>query len=116
VLTIERIVLHDAARNKDLPLKIYYPAAPGPFPIIIFSHGALASKDCYEELGRYWASFGYVSIHPSHADSIADSGFKGTLRESISDPSAWQNRPKDVSFILDSLSDILEIAPAQGEI
>ena len=88
VLTVERLVLHDAARNKDLPLKIYYPDAPGPFPVIIFSHGALASKDCYSELGQYWASFGYVSIHPSHGDSIADSGFRGTLREAISDPAA----------------------------
>jgi predicted dienelactone hydrolase len=111
VLTAERIVLHDAARKKDLLLKIYYPDAPGPFPVIIFSHGALASKDCYSALGRYWASFGYVSIHPSHGDSIADSGFHGTLREAISDPSAWENRPKDVSFIIDSLSDIENLVP-----
>jgi predicted dienelactone hydrolase len=111
VLTVERVVLHDAARKKDLLLKVYYPAAPGSFPVIIFSHGALASKDCYSELGRYWASFGYVSIHPSHADSIADSGFHGTLRESISDPTAWENRPKDISFIIDSLSKLEELAP-----
>jgi dienelactone hydrolase len=111
VLTVESIVLHDAARKKDLPLKIYYPDAPGPFPVIIFSHGALASKDCYSELGRYWASFGYVSIHPSHGDSVADSGFRGTLRDAISDPRAWENRPKDISFIIDSLSEIEKRAP-----
>ena len=111
VLTVERIVLHDAARKKDLPLKIYYPDAPGPFPVIIFSHGALASKDCYSALGRYWASFGYVSVHPSHADSIADSGYHGTLREAISDPTAWENRPKDVSFIIDSLPSIEKLEP-----
>ncbi len=111
VLTVDRIVLHDATRNKDLPLKIYYPDAAGPFPVIIFSHGALASKDCYSELGRYWASFGYVSIHPSHGDSIADSGFRGTLRDAISDPHRWENRPKDISFIIDSLSEIERLAP-----
>ncbi len=104
VLTVDRIVLHDATRNKDLLLKVYYPDARGPFPVIVFSHGALASKDCYSALGQYWASFGYVSIHPSHADSIADSGFRGTLRDAISDPQAWQNRPKDISFIIDSLA------------
>ena len=105
------LVLHDAARNKDLPLKIYYPDGEGPFPVIIFSHGALASKDCYSELGKYWASFGYVSIHPSHGDSIADMGFHGTLQEAISNPVAWQNRPQDISFIIDSLSRLERLAP-----
>ena len=111
VLTIECLVLHDAARGKDLPLKIYYPAASGQFPVIIFSHGALASKDCYPALGQYWASFGYVSIHPSHADSIADSGYRGTLRDAISDPHAWENRPQDITFIIDSLTEIERLAP-----
>ena len=111
VLTVERLVLHDAARNKDLPLKIYYPDAPGPFPVIVFSHGALASKDCYSALGQYWASFGYVSIHPSHGDSVADSGFRGTLLEAINDPRNWRNRPGDISFVIDSLSEIEKLAP-----
>jgi len=111
VLTAEHIVLHDTARNKEIPLKIYYPDGRGPFPVIIFSHGALASKDCYSELGKYWASFGYVSIHPSHSDSIADNGFRGTLHEAISDPEAWQNRPKDISFVIDSLPQLGRLAP-----
>jgi predicted dienelactone hydrolase len=112
VLTIDQIVLHDSARNKDLPLKIYYPDAPGPFPVIVFSHGAFASKESYWALGRYWASHGYVSIHPSHADSVQDGGYRGTLRQAISDPDAWRNRPRDVSFVIDSLSQIEKLAPA----
>jgi len=111
VLTIERTLLRDAARNKEIPLKIYYPDAPGPFPVIVFSHGALASKDGYFTLGRFWASHGYVCIHPSHSDSIADSGFRGTLRQAISDPQGWENRPKDISFILDSLPRVSSFAP-----
>lgn len=110
VLTAERL-LHDPARNKDLPVEIYYPAGAGPFPVIIFSHGALASKDCYAELGRYWASFGYVSIHPSHGDSVADNRFRGTLLDAISDPQGWENRPKDISFIIDSFSEIERLVP-----
>jgi predicted dienelactone hydrolase len=111
VLTIENIELHDAKRNKNLPIKIYYPAAIGRFPVIIFSHGALASKEAYSGLGQYWASYGYVSIHPSHADSIADSGFHGTLREALSDPHGWENRPEDVSFIIDALAHVESFAP-----
>ena len=111
VLTVERVVLHDEARHKNIPIKIYFPDAAGPFPVIVFSHGALASKDDYSGLGRYWASFGYVSVHPSHADSIADSGFRGGLKQAINDPSAWQNRPRDVSFVLDSLTRVVSLAP-----
>jgi len=111
VLTVENIVLHDPARNKDIPIKIYYPAGEGPFPVIIFSHGALASKDRYSALGEFWASYGYVSIHPSHGDSAADSGFRGSVRDAISDPHAWENRPKDISFIIDSLAHVEKFAP-----
>jgi len=111
VLTVENIVLHDPARNKDIPVKIYYPAAAGRFPVIIFSHGALASKDSYSGLGEYWASYGYISIHPSHADSVADCGFGGTLRQALSDPRGWENRPEDVSFIIDSLAHVETFAP-----
>jgi predicted dienelactone hydrolase len=112
VLTAEHIVLHDDARHRNIPLKIYYPDAAGPFPVIVFSHGALASKDAYAGLGRYWASFGYVSVHPSHADSVADSGFRGTLRQAISDPRAWEDRSTDVSFVLDALANVASFAPA----
>jgi predicted dienelactone hydrolase len=111
VLTVEKLLLHDSTRGKDIPIKIYYPAGVGRFPVIIFSHGALASKDAYSGLGQYWASYGYVSIHPSHADSIADSGFRGTLRQALSDPSAWENRPEDVSFIIDSLAHVETLVP-----
>ena len=111
VLTIENIELHDPARNKTIPIKIYYPSAAGQFPVIIFSHGALASKDAYSGLGEYWASYGYVSIHLSHADSVADSGFRGTLRQALSNPLAWENRPEDVSFIIDSLAHVENFAP-----
>lgn len=117
VLTIDQIVLHDSARNKDIPLKIYYPDGPGPFPVIIFSHGLYGSKDGYFALGEYWASYGYVSIHPSHADSIKDAGYRRGLRKSIDDPDIWENRPKDISFVIDSLDEIQRLAPQlQGKL
>jgi predicted dienelactone hydrolase len=52
-----------------------------------------------------------VSVHPSHADSVADSGFRGTLQQAISDPQAWVDRPRDVSFVLDALEHVASFAP-----
>jgi predicted dienelactone hydrolase len=106
VLTVDQLVLHDAGRNKDLPLKIYYPEGAGPFPVIVFSHGLYGSKDTYWALAQYWASYGYVSIHPSHQDSRQDSGYRGTLRGALADPNLWRSRPRDISFVIDSLAQI----------
>src|ERR1051325_8900796 len=74
VLTNE-IVLHDNARGKEVPLKIYFPDAPGLFPVVVFSHGLYGSRETYWALGNYWASHGYVSIHPSHDDSREDKNY-----------------------------------------
>src|SRR6266487_2307473 len=48
-----RVDWHDAARNRDVPAKIYFPAASaGPFAVIIFSHGLGGTREGYEYLAR----------------------------------------------------------------
>jgi predicted dienelactone hydrolase len=100
--TIPELVLHDAKRNKDLRVRINCPQDGGPFPIVVFSHGAWGSKDGHVLLTELWASRGFVTIQPDHADSRA-------LGVKVGDQSVfrdWQSRPADVSFILDSLAEI----------
>ena len=100
--TVKDLVLHDAKRNKDLHLRINVPNEPGPFPVIIHSHGAFGSKDNYRPLTEHWAGHGYVTIQPTHEDSIA-------LGNKLGDPKVfqtWPSRPADISFILDSLTEL----------
>ena len=111
VVTVDELVLRDTKRSKDVPVKIYYPDAPGPCPIIIFSHGAFGSRETYWALGEYWASYGYVSIHPSHEDSRQDSGYRGGLVQVIRDSHLWESRPRDISFVIDSLPEIERHVP-----
>ena len=60
----------DAARNREVPVKIYYPKdGAGTCPLIVFSHGLGGSREGYEYLGRHWASHGYVSVHVQHKGS-----------------------------------------------
>lgn len=102
IKTIQEIILHDAKRKKDLPARVTYPNATGPFPVVVFSHGAYGSKDAYRPLAEFWASHGYVVLQPTHADSIA-------LGNRLGDKSVfqtWQTRPADISFLLDSLGEI----------
>ncbi len=120
VETVEEIILKDQKRKKDLPSRIYFPKAAGAFPVIVFSHGAGGSKDNYGLLGKYWASHGYVVIHPTHADSIALQRKQGEavgdtaelLRKVTTGTDGWLNRPRDVSFVLDSFAEIERAAPA----
>jgi len=100
---------HDSARDRDVPVRIYYPATGnGPFPVIIFSHGLGGSRDGYEYLGRCWGSHGYVSVHVQHIGSDAavwqDSIFKmRAMRQAAADLANAVNRPKDVSFAIDQM-------------
>lgn len=109
---VENYVLTDAARARDVPLKIYYPQQPRPggYPVVIFSHGAGGSKDGYGYLGRFWAENGYVVIHPDHIGSdraILKSGpILAAMKAAIVDTSNLVNRPLDISFVIDSLPSI----------
>jgi len=117
VQSIDQLILHDAKRAKDLPVRITYPAARGSFPLIIFSHGAGGSKDGYTELTRYWASHGYVCIQPTHSDSLSLRKREGpiSLRDivgsAVRDSKGWEGRPRDVSFVIDSLVEMAVLAP-----
>jgi predicted dienelactone hydrolase len=99
----------DARRERDVPAKLYYPAVEkGPFPVIIFSHGAGGSREGYEYLGRHWASYGYVSVHLQHEGSD-EAVWRGRadplegIRESIGDVRNALARPADVSFAIDQM-------------
>ncbi len=101
---IEKLELKDKARGKTLQLRISFPKSAGPFPVIIFSHGLYGSKDNYLALTEFWASHGYVVIQVNHADSLK-------LGTRFGDPQAlqaWNERPGDISFILDSLKSLAE--------
>jgi predicted dienelactone hydrolase len=114
------ITLHDAARNRDVPLKIYYPQTAGPnrFPILIFSHGAGGSKDGYAYLSRYWAAHGYVVLNPTHLGSDRSLLKKGrsfynlrVVKKMVNEKANLVNRPKDITFLLDCLPQLEERVP-----
>jgi len=102
----------DAKRDRKVPVKIYYPAdAKGRLPVIIFSHGLGGSREGYAYLGNYWASHGYVSVHPQHLGS--DTGvWQGVppeermqaLSKAAYDVTNAVNRPLDVSFVIDEVT------------
>jgi predicted dienelactone hydrolase len=99
----------DAARGRTIPIRIYYPkGALGPFPVILFSHGLGGSRDGYRYLGERWASRGFVSVHLQHPGSdgelLEQPRPMQALRKAAADPANALERPRDVTFALNTLA------------
>lgn len=112
--------LKDEALGKNVPVRVTMPQADGKYPVIVWSHGALGSKDDYEPLARVWASSGYVVIQPTHSDSLTLMPFeeRRKVAEALSRGKFpfgvlknWKERPGDISFVLDSLQRLCEFIP-----
>lgn len=115
-------LLHEESRGRDLPVRVRAPEptedAPGPFPLVVFSHGMGGSSNAFGLLSEHLASHGYVVIHRTHADSVrlgtrADQ--RQRARQLLTDPRGATRsvdlvgRVADVKFVLDSL-DAIEAA------
>ncbi|HSE62171.1 MAG TPA: hypothetical protein VLG15_01030 [Thermoanaerobaculia bacterium] len=101
------VVFHDYRRAKDLRVTVSYPSGDGPFPVVVFSHGAGGNGNYPYPLTRFWTSHGYVCLHPTHADSVS----LGPAAR-VGGPVEWENRARDLSFVLDSLSELAGQVPA----
>lgn len=96
--------LHDAARGIDVPLRVTYPEGEGPFPVVVFSHGAWASRYYYHPLATHWASHGYAVIQPSHQDSVTRGARWADPR--VFGPAVRVGRIEDLKRIISSLASL----------
>ncbi|BCM89248.1 hypothetical protein IAD21_01093 [Abditibacteriota bacterium] len=106
---IWRAEWHDAKRNRNVPVKIYFPKGNGPFPVIMFSHGLGGTREMYQYLGSYWAAHGFVAVHLQHIGSD-DSVWRGGVdRQNLMGAMSSKNaldRVRDVSFAIDQLQSL----------
>jgi len=71
-------------------------AAGGPFPLIVFSHGAGSSPNNYSKLLTHLASHGFVVAGPEHQDCARQCTRQNFATEA-------EDRPADASAVLDGL-------------
>lgn len=107
----------DASRARVVPVKIVWPHGPGPFPVVVFSHGLGATREAYEYLARRWAADGIATVYLQHAGTDA-SIFRGArdrtraMRQAVADRARVDARPRDVAFALDHLAALARTSPS----
>jgi predicted dienelactone hydrolase len=72
------LAVYDAARGRDIPLRVYLPTNTEPVPVVLFSHGLGGSRTGSAFLGEHWAARGYVAVFLQHPGS---------------DESVWKDKP-----------------------
>ena len=109
VATVDSLGLVDPEREKDVTVKVYYPDGNGPFPVIVFSHALRGNKDRFGEIAQHWASYGYVTVHPTHDDEGVSFDAARVMR-----PPAEKvlDRHRDVTAVLDAFDQLEERVPA----
>ena len=102
--------LHDSARNRDIPIRVYLPVDPAPAPVVIFSHGLGGSREGSPYLGKHWAGRGYAVVYVQHHgsdDAVWKDAERGERMASMKKAASLQNyllRMRDVPFVLDELT------------
>lgn len=103
------LTVHDAARSRDLPVRVYLPTNTAPQPVILFSHGLGGNREGGKFLGEQWAARGYVAVflqHPGSDDSVwKGAPFKDRLPD-MNQAASLQNfllRVQDVPAVLNQL-------------
>jgi dienelactone hydrolase len=106
-------VWFDAARSRQVPIKIRWPDATvhaGPRPVVMFSHGLGGTTDGGAVWGEAWAAAGFVVLHLQHAGSDlagvralpVGPGGRRVLRDAAG-PDQLIARFGDVGFALDEI-------------
>ncbi len=109
VRTIE-LTVKDAARQRDVPLKVYLPESRGPEPVVLFSHGLGGNRDGSAYLGKHWAARGYVAAflqHPGSDDSVWKDVPPARRLAALREAASLENfllRVQDAPAVLDQLA------------
>jgi len=95
---------HDAARQRDVPLRWRWPEGGEPCALIVHSHGLGGSRDGGDVWGEAWQAAGFAVVHVQHPGSDTEA-LRAGLRALRSAASAEQllARVADMRFVLDEV-------------
>ena len=100
----------DAARHREIPIRVYLPSSTAPAATVLFSHGLGGSREGSVYLGVHWAGRGYAAVFLQHPGSDTSVWKDKPVRDrmaAMQDAAGVKNfmlRVRDVSVALDQLA------------
>ncbi len=104
------LTVTDAARQREIPIRVYLPSGKAAAPVVLFSHGLGGNREGSAYLGNHWSARGYVAVFLQHPGSDDGVWKKQPILErarSMRDAASGPNfllRVKDVPAVLDQLA------------
>ncbi len=101
--------VHDARRQRDIPVRVYLPTVATPAPVVLFSHGLGGSREGCAYLGRHWSARGYVAVFVQHPGSDASvwrdvpAGQRLVALQRAAGAENFLLRVRDIPAVLDQL-------------
>lgn len=94
----------DAARSRDVPLRLRWPTGSGACALIVHSHGLGGNREGGDAWGRAWQDAGFAVLHVQHPGSDSEV-LRSGVRALRSAASAEQllARVADMRFVLDEI-------------
>ncbi len=114
------LTARDASRARDIPVRIYLPAANASAPVVLFSHGLGGSREGSEFLGEQWSARGYVAVfvqHPGSDDAVWKNASPSERMGAMQGAASLENfllRVHDVPAVLDQLAVWNKSGPLAG--
>lgn len=101
--------VNDAARSREIPVRVYLAQTSKPAPVVLFSHGLGGTRRGCAYLGEHWSARGYVVValqHPGSDDSVWRNERPRERMVAMERAASGQNfllRVRDVPAVLDQL-------------
>ncbi|MBU4318108.1 MAG: dienelactone hydrolase [Proteobacteria bacterium] len=99
----------DPDRDREIPIRIFLPPGKTPGPVVLFSHGLGGSCKMNGFMGEHWAARGFFTVfiqHPGSDVSVWQNLPQEERMKALAKAAnlrTFQDRVKDVSFVLDVL-------------
>lgn len=113
------LTLTDHLRHRSVPVDLYLPVHRQPRPVIVISHGLSSDRASLAYLAQHLVTYGFAVAVPEHPGSSWNqlhAVFDGKA-DRITPPREFIDRPLDVTFLLDELSQLTQSNPTfQGRL
>lgn len=114
---VQTITVKNPDRQRTFPVDLYRPeltkSHQKAVPLVVISHGIASDRQTFRYLAEHLVSYGFavaVVEHPGSSSEEIQRFFAGF--DSLGGPMDWINRPRDITYLLDTLVANAKTEPA----